>query len=100
MVFFFVKTDNPRPTFQSDMTPQERATMTRHVEYWSGYAKRGKAVVFGPVADPKGVYGILVANVEDEEELKRLLAVDPAKDILVYSYHMMPRAVTERMMSS
>ena len=99
-MFFFVKTDNPRPTFQTDMTPQERETMGKHVEYWTGYAKRGKAVVFGPVADPKGVYGILVANLQDENELRRLLAADPAKDILAYSYHLMPRAVTERMMIS
>jgi uncharacterized protein len=95
-VFFCVKTDNPRPTFQLDMTPAERAAMEQHVHYWSGHAKAGRAIAFGPVADPAGVYGILIANLEDEDELKRLLAQDPAREILTYSYFPMPRAVTER----
>jgi uncharacterized protein len=95
-VFFFVKTDNPRPTFQLDMTAAERSAMEQHVNYWSGHAKAGRAIAFGPVADPAGVYGILIANLQDEDELKRLLAQDPARKILKYSYFSMPRAVTER----
>jgi hypothetical protein len=94
-VFFFVKTDNPRPTFQLDMTAEERNAMERHVEYWTGHAKEGRAVAFGPVADPAGIYGILIANVQDEGELNRLLAQDPARGTLKYTHFPMPRAVTE-----
>ena len=94
-MFFFVKTDNPRPTFQSDITAEERKAMEQHVQYWTGHAKAGRAVAFGPVADPTGVYGILIANVQDEGELMRLLAQDPARAILKYTHFPMPRAVTE-----
>jgi hypothetical protein len=57
-MFFFIKSNNPRPTFHLDMKAEERAVMQRHIEYWSEKAARGIAVVFGPVMDPQGVYGI------------------------------------------
>jgi hypothetical protein len=34
-MYFFVKTNNPRPTFHLDMTADERDTMRRHVAYWT-----------------------------------------------------------------
>jgi hypothetical protein len=81
-VYFFVKTNNPRPTFHLDMTADERAAMQRHVAYWSDHALRGAAIVFGPVMDPHGVYGVAVCNVEDENALRALLADDPANGLL------------------
>ncbi len=54
MVYFFVKTNNPRPTFHLDMTADERKIMTRHVAYWTEMARQGIAVVFAPVADAHG----------------------------------------------
>ena len=67
-MYFFIKTDNPRLQFHLDMTPDERATMQRHVAYWSKEAERGVAIVFGPVMDSSGVYGIGVYQVQDEAE--------------------------------
>ncbi len=92
-MYFFVRTNNPRPTFHLDMTPEERAVMERHVAYWSEKAERGIAIVFGPVMDPAGVYGMGVYNVEDEAEMRRLLDADPAKGLLQYEVAPMPRAV-------
>ena len=92
-MFFFVRTQNPRPTFHLDMTEDERATMNRHVAYWSEKAERGIAVVFGPVMDPAGVYGMGVYRVEDEAEMRELLAHDPANGLLAYELYPMPRAV-------
>ena len=40
-MYFFVRTENPRPTFHLDMTTEERAIMERHVAYWSEKAARG-----------------------------------------------------------
>ncbi len=40
------------------MTPEERTIMQSHVGYWSGKVASGNALVFGPVADPGGGYGI------------------------------------------
>lgn len=92
-MYFFVRTDNPRPTFHLDMTPEERATMNEHVKYWSDKAERGIAIVFGPVMDPAGVYGMGVYNVADEAEMRRLLDADPARGLLHYEVAPMPRAV-------
>jgi uncharacterized protein YciI len=92
-MYFFVKAQNPRPTFHLDMTPEERTLMERHVAYWSDQAARGIALVFGPVMDPQGVYGIGVYQVQDEAEMRELLKQDPAKEILRYDVFPMPRAI-------
>jgi hypothetical protein len=52
--FFLCKLVPPRPTFAQDMTEAETKLMQEHVMYWKELAGRGIAVVFGPVADPKG----------------------------------------------
>lgn len=75
------------------MTPDEREAMGRHVAYWSAIAERGTAIVFGPVMDPQGVYGIGVYQVQDENEMRQLLDGDPAKSFLRYDVFPMPRAV-------
>jgi hypothetical protein len=92
-MFFFIKSDNPRPTFHLDMTAEERAVMQRHIEYWSEKAARGIAIVFGPVLDPQGVYGVGVYQVTDAAEMHRLLDADPAKGLLTYQVLPMPRAI-------
>jgi len=92
-MYFFIKTQNPRLTFHLDMTPDERAVMERHVAYWSGKAARGIAIVFGPVMDPQGVYGIGVYQVQNEAEMNDLLKEDPANGLLRYQVLPMPRAV-------
>jgi len=92
-MYVFVRTDNPRPTFHLDMTDDEREVMGRHVAYWSEQARLGVAVVFGPVADPAGVYGIGVYRVDDRAHMQRLLDSDPAKGLLSYEVFEMPRAV-------
>ena len=75
------------------MTPDERRVMGRHVAYWSEKAVRGIAVAFGPVMDPKGVYGIGVYNVTDESEINEILKHDPANGLLQYEFFPMPRAI-------
>ena len=68
----------PRPTFVDDMTDDERAMMDRHVEYWRGLLADGVAVVFGPVLNPDGGYGLAVVEVSGQEQAERLIAGDPA----------------------
>ncbi len=92
-MYVFVTTDNPRPTFNVDMTPTERDTMKRHVAYWSEKAARGIAIVFGPVMDPKGVYGMGVYKVQDEAEMRKLIEHDPANGLLKYKILPMANAV-------
>jgi uncharacterized protein YciI len=95
-MYVFIRTNNPRPTFHLDMTPEERDVMQRHVAYWSRYAESGVAVVFGPVLDPRGVFGIGVYRVDDVAHMRRLLADDPARGLLAYEVFEMPQAVVGR----
>ena len=92
-MFVFVRTNNPRPSFHIDMTPEERGLMQQHVAYWSEKAEHGIAIVFGPVLDPNGVYGIGVYQVDDIAHMQRLLAEDPARELIKYEVFEMPRAV-------
>ena len=75
MAFFFCRLTGPRPTFAFDMSEEERALMGRHAAYLGSLGE--KAVVFGPVADPQGPWGLGVFEVADQAELDRLLAEDP-----------------------
>jgi hypothetical protein len=92
-MYVFVRTNNPRPTFHLDMTAAERTVMQEHVAYWTARAKEGIAVAFGPVLDPTGVYGIGIHRVDDVADMRRLLAEDPAREILRFEIFEMPRAV-------
>lgn len=67
--------------------------MESHILYWSEKAKEGTAIVFGPVMDPKGVYGIGVYQVQDEAEKLDMLDHDPANGLLKYEVLPMARAV-------
>ncbi len=92
-MYFFVRTQNPRPTFHLDMTAEERAIMERHIAYCSEKAAQGIAIVFGPVMDPQGVYGIGVYQTQDETEMQDILEHDPAKGLLEFEFFAMPRAI-------
>ena len=70
--FFFVRLVPPRPTFALDMTAEERAFMTEHVAYWTKKLADGTAIVFGPVADPSGDWGMGVVRAADEGRSTRL----------------------------
>jgi len=83
---FFVKLIPHRATFAQDMTTEEREIMQQHVAYWTGLMQRGIAVVFGPVLDPAGVYGVGVVETADEGHLRSLIDGDPAKALNRYDY--------------
>ena len=92
MPHYFLKLNPRRPTFAQDMSPVERTIMLQHVAYWTELMNKGRVVVFGPVMDPKEVYGVGVVEVEAEEQLEELIRNDPATSINCYEYYPM-RAV-------
>jgi uncharacterized protein YciI len=67
-----------RPDFALTMSDEEREIMGRHAAYWKPYLDAGQMVVFGPVLDGTGSWGLSVVEVEDEEELRTFAAGDPA----------------------
>jgi uncharacterized protein len=69
----------PRPTFALDMTDEEREVMARHAAYWQPLIDAGQMVVFGPVLDRTGSWGLGVVEAEDENELLHFAAADPVE---------------------
>jgi uncharacterized protein YciI len=75
---FFVKLVPPRPTFAETMSERDASAMGEHATYWRSKMADGKALAFGPVADPAGTYGIGIIQVRDEEEARSYMENDPA----------------------
>jgi uncharacterized protein YciI len=78
MPHFFLKLIAPRPTFAMDLNDQEKAMMHEHFLYWKGRQEQGEVVVFGPVLDPSGPYGMGVVVAADEAGARAFSAGDPA----------------------
>ena len=78
MSTFVFRLISPRPTFALDMTDEERAVMERHAAHWQSFIESGQMVIFGPVLDSTGSWGLGVVEAEDEDELRAFAAGDPA----------------------
>ncbi len=91
MKHYFLKLIPPRLDFMVTMTDQERAIMGAHQVYWRGFAEKGWAVAYGPVADPKGGYGAGFWTLPDEEDPAALATGDPAiKAEAGFRYEILP----------
>ena len=77
MPHFFCKLIAPRPSFPFDMNESEKALMNEHAAYWAGMCKEGAVLVFGPVIDSNGPYGMGIFEGTDENEIKRRTDADP-----------------------
>lgn len=75
--YFVLKLIPPRPTFAEDMTEKERDIMKQHAAYWKEKADQGIVLVYGPVLDPKGAYGLGIIEVDDESQARTFAADDP-----------------------
>jgi uncharacterized protein len=78
MATFVFRLQAPRPTFALDLTDAEREIMGRHAAHWQPLVDAGRMVVFGPVLDSSGSWGLGVVEAEDEEEIRAIAAADPA----------------------
>ncbi|MFI5336476.1 MAG: YciI family protein [Opitutales bacterium] len=77
MKYYFCKLHASRPTFAQDMTPAEAQLMKQHGAYLHGFLQNGQAVAFGPVADPKGYFGIGLFELPDNADINGICAHDP-----------------------
>lgn len=57
-MYYLYKLIPPSPTFHLDATAEEKEIMGRHIAYRTALTDKGMAIVFGPVFDPAGVYGL------------------------------------------
>lgn len=67
----------PRPNFALDMNDEEREIMGRHAAHWQPFIDSGQMVIFGPVLDSTGSWGLGVIEADDEDELRAFAAGDP-----------------------
>jgi uncharacterized protein YciI len=74
---FFLKLIPPRPTFATDMTPDERALMQKHAAYWAELFKTGKVLIIGPISDPKGAWGMAVLETDLLADAQKMADNDP-----------------------
>ena len=98
MKFFLYRLLPPRPSFPSDITPAEAQLMRQHAQYWHQQLERGSVIVFGPVADPKGSYGIAVLQLASDDDAQVLASGDPVIKAGVgftFELHLMPQCVTK-----
>jgi uncharacterized protein YciI len=77
MPTFVFRLKAPRPNFALDMTDEEREIMGRHAAYWQPHIEAGRMVVFGPVLDGSGSWGLGVVEADDEDEIREFAAGDP-----------------------
>jgi uncharacterized protein YciI len=81
MTTFVFRLIAPRPDFALDMSDEEREIMGRHAAHWQPLVESGRMVVFGPVLDSSGSWGLGVVEAEDEDELRAFAASDPVVTI-------------------
>lgn len=77
MNYFLCRLNPSRSTFAEDMSDDERQLMRIHAHYWKGLLDRGKVLLFGPVGDPSGIWGVAVVEVKDADEVAALTTNDP-----------------------
>ena len=77
MAYFLSKLIPPRATFLADMSEAERALMFAHQDYWLPQVNAGLVIAMGPVADPKGPYGVMIVNAPSLKMLEDWQAKDP-----------------------
>jgi uncharacterized protein len=78
MPHYLCKLKPPRPTFLTDMTPEEARVMRGHREYWMPRVEIGAVIAMGPVADPAGAYGVAIIEAPSLTALEAMQACDPA----------------------
>src|SRR5271157_5395624 len=93
MPHYLCKLRPPRPTFLTDMTPEEALVMRGHREYWTPRVETGVVIAMGPVADPAGGYGVAIIEARSVDALEAMQASDPAIAAgcgFSYENHLMP----------
>jgi uncharacterized protein YciI len=99
MPYFFCRLNPPRPSFATDMNPDEAALMRAHVKYWEAFFQSGEAVIFGPVGDSKGPWGLGILEVASKDEAEALTSADPVITAgigMKYEVHPMMSAVVRK----
>jgi uncharacterized protein YciI len=78
MSLFLFRLIPPRADFAQTLTAEEQQAMAEHMEYWEQLLAAGQVLVYGPVADPEGVWGMGVLRAADRAEVLAIGERDPS----------------------
>ena len=90
MRHFMFKLVAPRPTFAMDMNEEEKKLMHQHAIFWNDLLAKGTALVYGPVLDPKGTYGLAITEANSAEEAQAVCTNDPTIKARLHTYELHP----------
>jgi uncharacterized protein len=79
----------PRADFAQTLTPAEQEAMQQHQTYWRQLQSEGRVLVYGPVADPEGVWGMGVIRADGHENALAMGQKDPAVTTGVCTFDVM-----------
>jgi uncharacterized protein YciI len=77
MSLFLFRLIPPRADFAQTMSEAEQQAMAAHMQYWQQMLDDGRVLVYGPVADPEGVWGMGVVRAESQQEALLMGGEDP-----------------------
>lgn len=93
---FFYKLIPPRPEFHLDQNEDENNIMKQHATYWSELTEHKLVLVYGPVLDPAGVFGMGVLELENQDQADEIAKKDPAVSSGVCKYEIYPMMVAKK----
>ena len=94
MPHFLLRLIPSRSTFPGDMTEAESETMQSHAAYCERLVESGVGLLFGPVFDPAGAWGLGIIEAADEAEAQSLANRDPAVIAGIGRYQVAPMRVS------
>ena len=87
---FMFKLIAPRSTFAMDMNEEEKKLMQQHAIFWNDLLVKGTALVYGPVLDPKGAYGLAIIEADSEADAQAICKSDPTIKASLHTYELHP----------
>jgi len=73
------------------MTRGEMKVMQEHLTYWKELTDKNFVVIFAPVADPNGIYGLAIVEADDEAVVNGFGINDPViKAVLGFRFEVFP----------
>ena len=80
-------------TFYLDQNVEEKRIMQLHTQYWMELKDKTKIIVYGSVFEPKGVYDMVVIEVDNDEEANYIAEHDPAVSSKICNYNLTPMLI-------
>ena len=90
---FFLRLIPPRPTFALDLNESERALMMEHGAYVRKFFDAGSVLIYGPVMDSAGSFGMAVLEMDDIAEAERFAQGDPSVKAGMNKYTISPMRI-------